>query len=394
MQNDFVRIKEIKILEILLISLLISLIGIYIIVSNSSDKSISLQFHFLLATGIIATLPFLSFSLIQRSAYTLYATTIVFLCLVLVIGHKVGGATRWVSLYDFRFQPSELLKLVLPLTLIHYYHSKKLPLSSKYIFFSIFVITIPLLLVLVQPNLGTSLIILSTSVFVPFMLGLSKRTIRITLVLLLILLPLLWDFLFPYQQLRILAYLSPSKYSESVYQVQQSILVIQKGGFWGVNDLVLTVPEGSTDFAFSIFAYRFGLFGVMFLFFLFHRLIKNIIYLARMCRNPFLLALAASYAYLIVCSLMINVFMVTGLFPVVGVPMPFISYGGTAFLVNVSIVTILVAGFKKNVSYPIDITSVDFRKRQYRRLNQLSLFSNLVLLSVVLRLFYLYLLSS
>lgn len=389
-QSGTVDIKSVKIFEILAITLLISLIGMYVIGCHSPQKIPFIQIQFCIATVLVAITSVVKFSYIHQNAYVMYTATLVLLTLVLFFGFTAGGATRWISLGNLRFQPSELLKFVLPLVLIKFYQSKQLPLSQKCIYVSILIMVLPIFLVLIQPDLGTALVIIATSVIVPYLLGLKRRTIKLTAVLLLATLPIIWNLMLPYQQLRVLAFLWPSNYAPHAYQVQQAVLAINHGGMLGQGKMQIAVPAGTTDFIFSLYACRFGALGVLVLLFLFVRLINSIIFLAKTTPNPVLAALAGSYAFLLICSLLVNIGMVTGMLPVVGLPLPLMSYGGTAFIINITIVTILSTAFRNTRGPDMSNLGPEFRKRQYIRLNRISTFLNVGLILIFARLFYIY----
>lgn len=146
------------------------------------------------------------------------------------------------------------------------------------------------------------------------------------------------------------------------FQVKQALLAIKEGGLFGQANTECNIPAGITDFIFSVYAYHFGFLGVIFLLFLFYRLIKNIIFLAKTNSNPLLTALAGSYAFLIVCSLLVNILMASGILPVVGLPLPLMSYGGTAFIVNIIILTILATAFRNQIQLPIPIFAASSEK--------------------------------
>jgi rod shape determining protein RodA len=245
--------------------------------------------------------------------------------------------------------------------------------------------------VLHQPDLGTAIIIIVTSIFVPYLLGLKKQTVILTILLMLAIIPVLWSLLLPYQKMRILCYLWPSEYFLSSFQVKQSIMAIQKGGLFGRNDVMINVPAGTTDFIFSVYAYKFGAIGIILLLALYKRLIKNIIYLAKSTSNPILSALAGSYAFLLISSIVVNMLMVTRLLPIVGLPLLLMSYGGTAFLVNILIISILVTAFRKPNTQITNNIGPDFRKRQLARLNRLSIFLNFSQWLIIFRLVFIYL---
>ena len=390
MQAGTIQIKKLKIFEILAITLLISLMGMYVIGCHAPQKIPFIQIQFCIATVLVAITSVVKFSYIHQNAYVMYTATLVLLTLVLFFGFTAGGATRWITLGNLRFQPSELLKLVLPLVLIKYYQSKQLPLSKKSIYVSILIMVLPIFLVLIQPDLGTALVIIATSVIVPYLLGLKRRTIKLTACLLLATLPIIWNLMLPYQQLRVLAFLWPSNYAPHAYQVKQAMISINHGGMFGQGKMQVVVPAGTTDFIFSLYACRFGAIGILVLLFLFARLINGIIYLAKTTPNPILAALAGSLSFYLTSSLLINVCMVTGLLPVVGLPMPLMSYGGTAFIINITIVTILVTAFRNTHAPNTSNLGPTFRKRQHIRLKRLTNFLYIGLAIVLARLMYIY----
>ncbi len=393
MQGDSIQYKvsitTIKIFEILLLTLLISLIGMYVIAENSPEKITSLLVSFLLGTTIMLIMVFVNFATIYRYAYTMYVITNILLILVLTNGDMVAGSTRWISFGDFRFQPAELLKFVLPLVLVKLYQSTDIPLSINSVYRPMIIIAIPISLVLFQPDLDAAIILIALCAFVPFILGLKKKTILATSLLSLCLLPICWIVLLPYQKMRILAYIWPKDYDRFTYQVKHAIYAVQNGGLSGSNKTTF-VPAGTTDFIFSLHAHKFGAFGIIILFILFARLIKGIIYLAKSTTNPISSTLIGSYAFLLTSTLLINVLMVLGVLPVVGLPLPLMSFGGTAFIVNIVIISVLVKAFH-NHDFQINCIDPDFQKMHHLRLNRLTIFLNIGLWLIIFRLSYIYL---
>ena len=283
---------------------------------------------------------------LMRWAPWLYAGGIVLLLAVALIGTSGKGAQRWLDLGIARIQPSEVMKLGLPLMLAWYFHPRSLPPRLVPLLISTAIVAVPVLLIARQPDLGTSLLIAASGVFVLFLAGLSWRLIGVIAASLAALTPLVWTYLMrPYQRQRVLTLFDPERDPlGSGYHIIQSKIAIGSGGVYGKGWLQGTqshldfLPERSTDFIFAAFSEEFGLIGAAVLFTLYFIILARGLIIASQAQSTFCRLLAGSLALTFFIYLVVNVGMVSGVLPVVGVPLPLVSYGGT------SMVT-LMAGF-------------------------------------------------
>ncbi len=275
-----------------------------------------------------------------------FSIAMLLLIIVLIEGQIGKGAQRWLDLGFFRFQPSELMKLALPMMTAWYLVKEPLPPSWGKILVSGAIITAPVLLIAVQPDLGTALLVAVAGMFVLFLGGLSWRLITgITLVAI----PsgwALWKWgMHDYQRNRVLTFLDPERDPlGSGYHIIQSKIAIGSGGMYGKGWLNGTqsqlefLPERTTDFIFAVISEEFGFIGVMLLLSLYLFVILRGLYIASNGQDSYSRLLAGALTLVFFVYLFVNTGMVTGILPVVGVPLPLISYGGT------SIVTLL-SGF-------------------------------------------------
>jgi len=275
----------------------------------------------------------------------MYIIGVILLVLVLVMGDVGKGAQRWLDLGFIRFQPSEMMKLVTPMMIAWYFAEKPLPPSWSTLFFAVVLILIPTFLIARQPDLGTSLLIFSAGFFVLFLGGLSWRLMIGMSVLAASLLPVLWHFMHDYQRGRVMTLLDPQRDPLGAgYHIIQSQIAIGSGGVYGRGWLngsqshLNFLPEQSTDFIFAVFAEEFGLLGGVFLLALYSFIIIRGLMIAVQGQDTYARLLGGSLSLTFFVYLFVNIGMVSGILPVVGVPLPLISYGGT------SMVT-LMAGF-------------------------------------------------
>ena len=269
----------------------------------------------------------------------IYTVGLLLLFCVLLFGDSSKGAQRWLDFGLFRFQPSELMKLAVPLMVATYLDSQLLPPKPKHILVCLLLILLPSLLVIRQPDLGTGLLIMSSGFFVLFLSGISWRLIFSAISLVVVCLPATWMFLRDYQRERILTFLSPERDPlGSGYHIIQSKIAIGAGGVFGKGWMEGTqsqlnfLPERSTDFIFAVLSEEFGLFGVLILFFLYALLIIRGLYIAYLAEGTFNQLITGNIVLTFFLYVFVNVGMVSGLLPVVGVPLPLISYGGTALI--------------------------------------------------------------
>jgi rod shape determining protein RodA len=276
---------------------------------------------------------------LMRLALPLYVVGVLLLVAVALFGDTIQGARRWLDIGVTRIQPSELMKIALPLAMAWYFdrHEKTLRLSNFAI--ASLMLIVPVALIARQPDLGTALLITATGFFVLFLAGLSWRVIAGAAVLGAAALPLAWSALRDYQRQRILTLLDPSQDPLGAgYHTIQSMIAVGSGGWFGKGWLngsqthLDFIPERTTDFVFAVFAEEFGLLGCIALL---------LLYLAAISRGIFITANAPTLFARLLCGAItltfftyafVNMGMVTGILPVVGVPLPFVSYGGTALV--------------------------------------------------------------
>lgn len=269
----------------------------------------------------------------------LFAFGIILLLTTLVAGHIGKGAQRWLSLGVVRFQPSEIMKLAIPLTLAWYLSVMELPPRFKHIVVAGLLILIPALLVAKQPDLGTALMLALSGACVLLLAGMSWRYIIALLVLLAGSCPVIWHFMHTYQRQRVLTFLSPERDPlGSGYHIIQSKIAIGAGGIFGKGWLqgsqshLHFLPEHATDFIFSVCGEEFGLIGAAILIGLYVFITARGLYISSKAQDSFTRLLAGSLSLTFFISMFINIGMVSGILPVVGVPLPLVSYGGTSMV--------------------------------------------------------------
>jgi rod shape determining protein RodA len=267
------------------------------------------------------------------------------LALVLLVGDAVMGAQRWLDLGVISFQPSEVMKLGVPMGCAWFLHERRLPPHTGHLMTLAVVILLPTWLIAQQPDLGTSLLVASSGVFVVLLAGLRIRAILLIGVLGVGLAPVLWHFMHEYQRQRVLTFFDPeSDPLGAGYHIIQSKIAIGSGGVFGKGWLngsqahLEFLPESQTDFIFAVLGEEFGLMGLLVLLVLYLFIIGRGLFIAVQAQDTFSRLVAGSLSLTFFVFVFVNVGMVTGILPVVGVPLPLVSYGGT------SMVT-LMAGF-------------------------------------------------
>jgi len=282
---------------------------------------------------------------LKRWSPWLYLVGLTLLVAVLVFGQMGKGAQRWLDLGFFRFQPSEMVKLAVPMMIAWFLAEKPLPPDWKRLLISLILIIIPVLLIFKQPDLGTSLLVASAGIFALFLAGVSWRIIGGALASLTALAPALWFFMKDYQRQRVLTFMNPeSDPLGSGYHIIQSKIAIGSGGVYGKGWLNGTqsnldfLPERHTDFIFAVLAEEFGFIGILLLLSIYLFIIVRGLYIASRGQDTYSRLLGGALTLVFFVYLFVNTGMVSGILPVVGVPLPLISYGGT------SLVT-LMAGF-------------------------------------------------
>jgi rod shape determining protein RodA len=278
--------------------------------------------------------------LLKGFSVWIYLFGVLLLLAVMFFGEVGKGAQRWLDLGIIRFQPSEILKLAVPMMVASYLADKVLPVGFKDLSISFILVLIPVMLIARQPDLGTAILVGSAGAFVLFLAGIRWRIMLSLMFLLSLMAPLLWRFaLHDYQRSRILTMFNPeSDPLGSGYHIIQSKIAIGSGGAYGKGWLNGTqsqldfIPERSTDFIFSVFGEEFGFFGSVVLILLYLSIIFRGLYIATRSKDNFGRLVAGAISLTFFVYLFVNVGMVSGMLPVVGVPLPLISYGGTSMV--------------------------------------------------------------
>jgi len=266
--------------------------------------------------------------------------SIILILLTLLIGKEVNGAKRWLDLGVFTLQTSEIIKIALPIFLASYLYDKALPISLLNTFLTLFLIIVIVNFVRIQPDLGTSLVILIAGLYILFLAGLSWRFIGVSSGIFILSLPFIWNnFLEPFQRQRILTLLDPTADPfGSGWNITQSKIAIGSGGIQGKGYQMGSqahldfLPETETDFIFSVIAEEFGFIGVCILLAVFFFILIRCLYLAFNARDRFCRLTIGGLSLLFISTIFINLAMVVGIIPVVGMPLPFISKGGSSLL--------------------------------------------------------------
>jgi rod shape determining protein RodA len=282
---------------------------------------------------------------LRRTSPWLYVFGIILLVIVDITGHIGKGAQRWLDLGFMRFQPSELMKLAVPMMCAWYLHERPLPPSPPSLIIVAALILVPAGLTVAQPDLGTGTLIMIGGALVVVMAGLQAGIIAAMAGLSIIAAWIGWAFLHDYQRQRVLTFIDPQQDPLGAgYHIIQSQIAIGSGGVFGKGWMngsqgqLEFLPERSTDFIFAVIGEEFGLLGLVILLLLYGFVVGRAIYLAMQTQDTFARLLAGSLALTFFVYVFINAGMVSGILPVVGVPLPLVSYGGT------SMVTLL-AGF-------------------------------------------------
>jgi len=272
-----------------------------------------------------------------RWAPAIFAAGMLLLVAVLLVGTTAKGAQRWLNFGLFAFQPSEIMKLALPMMLAWHFARHALPPSAGKVALGGVITLVPVLLIAKQPDLGTAVLVLGAGLTVLFLAGMGWRIIAAVVGLIGLAIPLLWTRLHDYQQQRILTLLDPASDPLGAgYHITQSMIAIGSGGFFGKGWLNSSqahldyLPESSTDFVFAVFAEEFGLIGIMVLLGLYLFILGRGLLIAFYAQETFTRLLAGALSLIFFFYFFVNIGMVAGILPVVGVPLPLVSYGGTA----------------------------------------------------------------
>ncbi len=355
-RNDFAN--NLKIDFWLFLGLTVTMVfGLFVLYSASNQNYAVIESQFFkILFGFFMMVIFAQLNPQTLKIWTprVFAASIFLLILVPIMGEKSLGARRWLD-FGIRFQPSELVKFTLPMMLAWIVSTMGVPNNFKKIALSFVVLLVPCLLILKQPDLGTSILVAAAGIFVIFMSGISWRFITLSFLSVSAFLPVFWNFIIkPYQKTRILSMLDPEKDpTGSGYHVIQSKIAIGSGGFSGSGWLEGTqshlnfIPEQKTDFIFAVLSEELGMVGFFMLMVCYFFIIARSFYIFFKLQETFDRLVTGALIMIFVCYIFVNIGMVTGILPVVGVPLPLISFGGTS-VVSLMVSFGLISAFYHN----------------------------------------------
>ena len=347
LNNELTFFQKVKNLDFILLFCLILLSIVSVLVMYSTDGGQVLyhtKSHFIkLLTffSLMIVISFFNIRLWHITSYFIYFIILLLLIWVSTYGIKVSGSQRWINLYFIVLQPSELMKIGIILCLAKYYHRLKIDNINSFtsILVALSIILVPIILVLSQPDLGTSVLIASSGLIILWLAGVKMKYFFISFITFLISLPFIISFLKPYQKLRILTFLDPDRDPLGAgYQIIQSKIAIGSGGLSGKGFLKGTqsylefLPEKHTDFIFTLFSEEFGFIGSICLLLIYSIIIIRIIRIGVISRSDFAKLFCFGFAFAIFVYIVVNLCMVLGLLPIVGSPLPILSYGGSSML--------------------------------------------------------------
>ena len=342
--NSFQKIRELDF--ILLFSIL--LLGFISLATMYSTDGGQILFHtkshfskFLIFTILMLFISFFNIKFWFSLSYIFYIIAILMLIWTINYGVTASGSQRWINLYFINIQPSELMKIFIIMCLAKYFHRKRLEnVNSFYsVMISMIVIFLPMSLVIIQPDLGTSILISISGIIVLWFAGLNHKYFFYSFLISLISLPFIISFLQPYQKLRVLTFLNPDRDPLGAgYQIIQSKIAVGSGGLFGKGFLQGTqsylefLPEKHTDFIFTLFSEEFGFLGSVLLLLLYAIIIYRVVKIGAISRSYFAKLFCYSFGASLFIYIVINMSMVLGLLPIVGSPLPIMSYGGSSML--------------------------------------------------------------
>ena len=340
----FQKVKDLDYILILCIVLL-SIISVFVMYSTDGGEILyHTKSHFikiLVFFTLMMVISFFNIKFWHITSYIFYFSIILLLIWVAMYGIKASGSQRWVDLYFIVLQPSELMKIGIILCLAKYYHRLKIDSVNSLLSITVAltIIIIPIILVLAQPDLGTSILIASSGLIILWLGGVKIKYFFVSFITFLISLPFIISFLKPYQKLRILTFLDPDRDPLGAgYQIIQSKIAIGSGGLSGKGFLKGTqsylefLPEKHTDFIFTLFSEEFGFLGSIGLLIIYTIIIVRIMRIGVLSRSNFAKFFCFGFAFANFIYIVVNLSMVLGLLPIVGSPLPIMSYGGSSML--------------------------------------------------------------
>ncbi len=344
----FSRISQFLRLDIPLFLALLALASIgLVILYSASGQNMDVIYRQLvrlsIAFFVMLVFAHIPPSLIRSWSIIFFSIGLAMLIAVLIVGDVGKGAQRWLDLQVFRFQPSEFMKIAVPMMVARFISERPLPPTLLRLLIALALVAVPTYLIFLQPDLGTALLVAGAGVVVLFLAGLHWRLILGTLSVVTIATPVLWNKMHSYQRQRVMTFLNPEEDPlGSGYHIIQSKIAVGSGGVFGKGWLNGTqshldfLPERHTDFIFAVFGEEFGFLGALALLALYVFIVVRGLYLASTSQDCYGRLLSGAMIVTFLIYLFVNIGMVVGLLPVVGVPLPLISYGGT------SLVTIMI----------------------------------------------------
>ncbi len=328
---------------LLIITGLLMLAGLATVFSatyDNNNRALSQMLNMIVGIVVMWSVAQIPPQKLMRFAVPLYVLGIILLIFVFLVGIKVNGARRWISLGLFRIQPSEILKIATPLMLAWYFQKYEAALRLRHYLIAGLLLLIPFALIAKQPDLGTAILVGAAGFYVIFFAGLPWKIIIGMLLAGAAATPFVWNMLHDYQKKRILTLIDPSTDPlGSGYHIIQSTIAIGSGGGFGKGWLQGTqthlefIPERHTDFIFAVFSEEHGLFGNTILVILYLMLIARGLMITANASTLFSRVMAGSVTLSFFTYAFVNMGMVSGILPVVGIPLPFMSYGGTALVI-------------------------------------------------------------
>ena len=330
----------------LLVSIL--LIGIISIFAMYSTDGGEIQYHtknhtirFFVFFSMMIVLSFINIKIWHSTGYLFYLIALSLLIWASFYGVIASGSKRWINLYFINLQPSELMKIAIIVCFAKYYHRIQINNVNKFrnVLIPIVVLIFPIFLVIAQPDLGTSILIALSGIMVLWLAGLNIKYFVYSALIFVLSAPFVISFLKPYQKLRLLSFFNPDKDPLGAgYQIIQSKIAVGSGGLYGKGFLKGTqgylefLPEKHTDFIFTLFSEEFGFFGSITLLIIYSVMIFRIIRIGSVSRNFFGRLFCYGFGSAIFIYIAVNMSMVLGLLPIVGSPLPIMSYGGSSML--------------------------------------------------------------
>ncbi len=350
---------------LLAIVFIICIGGLFILYSATQVKSLPFVESYVfrqiiwiaLATVLLVVMINMSYQKFLDISYALYAVNVILLALVLILGRERLGAQRWFAIGDFAFQPSEFIKISFILVFASLLGSKKVDFQyARAFIIPLIVLAVPFLLVVVQPDLGTALLLLPIFFSMMYVAGARIKHLVVLLLVALASTPFFWHFLRDYQRQRLLVFLNPNVDPLGAgYTIIQSKIAVGSGGLIGKGWLAGTqnqlnfLPERHTDFIFSVIGEEWGLFGALALTLLFFLIVKRGLDIAHSTNDMYGKLVAVGIITLLTLQVVINIAMTIGFMPVVGIPLPLVSYGGSSMITSfIAIALLLNIGMRRS----------------------------------------------